>query len=62
MLTVIVVNITDLKNHYHVVIIKLVTVTLLCSDVHYTVFTVYSRTSIIQTPMQVPNIAKTVFR
>ena len=39
-LTTIVVSITKFNNHYHVVISKIVNITLFCSDVHYTVFTV----------------------
>ena len=41
MLTVIVVSITKSDFHYHVVISKIVNITLFCSDVHYAVFTVY---------------------
>ena len=41
-LTTIVVSITKFNNHYHVVISKTVNITLFCSDVHYTVFTVYN--------------------
>ena len=41
-LTTIVVSITKFNNHYHVVISKIVNITLFCSDVHYTVFTVYT--------------------
>ena len=40
MLTVIVVSITKSDFHYHVVISKIVNITLFCSDVHYAVFTV----------------------
>ena len=40
MLTTVVVSITKFNNHYHVVISKLVSITVCCSDVHYTVFTV----------------------
>ena len=40
-LTTIVVSITKFNNHYHVVISNIVNITLFCSDVHYTVFTVY---------------------
>ena len=41
MVTVITVNITNFNNHYHVVILKIVSITMFCSDLHYTVFTVY---------------------
>ena len=41
MVTVITVNITNFNNHYHVVILKIVSITMFCSDVHYTVLTVY---------------------
>ena len=41
MLTTVVVSITKFNNHYHVVISKLVSITVCCSDVHYTIFTVY---------------------
>ena len=40
MVTVITVNITNFNNHYHVVILKIVSITMFCSDIHYTVFTV----------------------
>ena len=40
MLTTVVVSITKFNNHYHVVISKLVSITVCCSNVHYTVFTV----------------------
>ena len=40
MVTVITVNITNFNNHYHVVILKIVSITMFCNDVHYTVFTV----------------------
>ena len=39
-LTIIVVSITKFNNHYHVVISKIVNITLFCSDIRYTVFTV----------------------
>ena len=39
---IIAVNITKFINHYHVVILKIVIVTMFCSDVHYTIFTVQS--------------------
>jgi len=41
MLTIIVVNITNFGNHYQVVIVKKVNVTMFSSDVHYIVFTVH---------------------
>ena len=40
-LTTIVVSIIKFNNHYHVVISNIVNITLFCSDVHYTVFTVW---------------------
>ena len=35
MVTVITVNITNFNNHYHIVILKIVSITMFCSDVHY---------------------------
>ena len=40
MVTVIAVNITKFNNHYHVVILKIVSITMFCSDIYYTIFTV----------------------
>ena len=52
MLTTEVVSITKFNYHYHVVNSKSVTITMYCSDVHYTVFTVYSYNIAITCPLQ----------
>ena len=51
MLTVIVVSITKSDFHYHVVISKIVNITLFCSDVHYAVFTVLNSMHINAVPI-----------
>ena len=46
MLTTEAVSITKFNNHYHVVSSKLVIITMYCSDVHYTIFTVQAQASL----------------
>ena len=46
-LTIIVVSITKFNNHYHVVISKILNITLFCSDVHYTIFTVQTVSKVL---------------